>query len=179
MNDSLDRLASALSDRYRIESELGAGGMATAYLAEDVKHHRKVAVRVLRPELAAGLGAVLMGVLAWGCGLLGPNDRFDVDTSFVGTHDGGVCRFVFHAKATQPEQLVNYVYQLRGLTLIAPTTYGALTPLEDGVGSFRDSLRLSWDVSLGTQSQIGRLLRFTFRAGLFELEDEISVICGT
>ena len=57
MNDSLDRLASALSDRYRIESELGAGGMATVYLAEDLKHHRKVAVKVLRPELAAILGA--------------------------------------------------------------------------------------------------------------------------
>ena len=57
MNDSLDRLASALSDRYTIEKELGAGGMATVYLAEDLKHHRKVAVKVLRPELAAILGA--------------------------------------------------------------------------------------------------------------------------
>ena len=57
MNDSLDRLTSALSDRYRIESEIGAGGMATVYLAEDVKHDRKVAVKVLRPELAAVLGA--------------------------------------------------------------------------------------------------------------------------
>lgn len=57
MNDSVDRLASALSDRYRIESELGAGGMATVYLAEDLKHHRKVAVKVLRPALAAVLGA--------------------------------------------------------------------------------------------------------------------------
>ena len=57
MNDSLDRLASALSDRYRIESELGAGGMATVYLAEDLKHKRKVAVKVLRPELAAIIGA--------------------------------------------------------------------------------------------------------------------------
>ncbi len=56
MNDSLDRLASALSDRYRIEREIGAGGMATVYLAEDLKHHRKVAVKVLRPELAAILG---------------------------------------------------------------------------------------------------------------------------
>ena len=51
------RLASALADRYRIERELGAGGMATVYLAEDLKHHRKVAVKVLRPELAAVIGA--------------------------------------------------------------------------------------------------------------------------
>ena len=49
-------LTTALADRYRIERELGAGGMATVYLAEDLKHHRKVAVKVLRPELAAALG---------------------------------------------------------------------------------------------------------------------------
>jgi Tol biopolymer transport system component len=51
-----DRLASALADRYRIERELGQGGMATVYLAEDVRHDRKVAVKVLRPELAAVIG---------------------------------------------------------------------------------------------------------------------------
>ena len=51
-----DRLASALAERYRIERELGQGGMATVYLAEDLKHHRRVAVKVLRPELAATLG---------------------------------------------------------------------------------------------------------------------------
>ncbi len=50
-------LAKALSDRYVIERELGQGGMATVYLAEDLKHHRKVAVKVLRPELAQALGA--------------------------------------------------------------------------------------------------------------------------
>jgi serine/threonine protein kinase/Tfp pilus assembly protein PilF len=53
---SSERLASALADRYRLERELGQGGMATVYLAEDLKHHRKVAVKVLRPELAAALG---------------------------------------------------------------------------------------------------------------------------
>jgi tetratricopeptide (TPR) repeat protein len=46
-----------LTERYRIERELGAGGMATVYLAEDTKHHRKVAVKVLRAEVAANLGA--------------------------------------------------------------------------------------------------------------------------
>ena len=56
MNNSIDRLAAALADRYRIERELGAGGMATVYLAEDLKHHRDVAIKVLRPELAATLG---------------------------------------------------------------------------------------------------------------------------
>jgi serine/threonine-protein kinase len=54
---SVRRLASALADRYRVERELGAGGMATVYLAQDLKHDRKVAVKVLRPELAAVIGA--------------------------------------------------------------------------------------------------------------------------
>ena len=56
MTDTFDRLKTALADRYRIERELGAGGMATVYLAEDLKLHRKVALKVLRPELAAALG---------------------------------------------------------------------------------------------------------------------------
>ena len=52
-----DRLAAALADRYTIEREVGQGGMATVYLAEDLKHHRRVAIKVLRPELAAVIGA--------------------------------------------------------------------------------------------------------------------------
>ena len=51
------KLAAALADRYRIERELGQGGMATVYLAEDLKHSRRVAIKVLRPELAAVIGA--------------------------------------------------------------------------------------------------------------------------
>jgi len=57
LTSPLPRLAAALSDRYRIERELGAGGMATVYLAEDLKHKRKVAIKVLRAELAAVIGA--------------------------------------------------------------------------------------------------------------------------
>src|SRR5438309_2968761 len=56
MTNLFDRLHTALADRYRLERELGAGGMATVYLAEDLKHHRKVAVKVLRPDLAATMG---------------------------------------------------------------------------------------------------------------------------
>jgi len=57
VNDIPPRLAEALVDRYRLERELGAGGMATVYLAHDLRHDRKVAVKVLRPELAAVIGA--------------------------------------------------------------------------------------------------------------------------
>ena len=56
MSEITERLKAALADHYTIEREVGAGGMATVYLAEDLKHHRKVAVKVLRPELAATLG---------------------------------------------------------------------------------------------------------------------------
>ncbi|HTK53060.1 MAG TPA: hypothetical protein VL308_14320, partial [Gemmatimonadaceae bacterium] len=49
--------SAAVDGRYRIERELGAGGMATVYLAHDVRHDRKVAVKVLHPELAAAIGA--------------------------------------------------------------------------------------------------------------------------
>ena len=56
MSELFDRLKTALADRYSIEKELGAGGMATVYLAEDLRHHRKVAVKVLRSELSETVG---------------------------------------------------------------------------------------------------------------------------
>jgi eukaryotic-like serine/threonine-protein kinase len=57
MPELLTRLQSALADRYRLDREIGAGGMATVYLAQDLRHDRKVALKVLRPELAAVIGA--------------------------------------------------------------------------------------------------------------------------
>jgi len=57
MTAAFARLAAALADRYHLERELGQGGMATVYLAQDVKHDRQVAIKVLRPELAAVIGA--------------------------------------------------------------------------------------------------------------------------
>ncbi len=52
MSDVLDRLTTALADRYAVQRELGSGGMATVYLAEDTRHERHVALKVLKPDLA-------------------------------------------------------------------------------------------------------------------------------
>ncbi|PYP67018.1 MAG: hypothetical protein DMD36_16165, partial [Gemmatimonadetes bacterium] len=57
MAEPFDRLKDALADRYTLERELGAGGMATVYLAHDVRHNRKVAIKVMHAELAALIGA--------------------------------------------------------------------------------------------------------------------------
>ncbi len=57
MSGSITRLNAALEGRYAIERELGEGGMATVYLADDIKHERKVALKVLKPEVAAEVGA--------------------------------------------------------------------------------------------------------------------------
>jgi eukaryotic-like serine/threonine-protein kinase len=54
---TVERLRAGLADRYHIERELGAGGMATVYLARDLRHERQVAIKVVRPELAAVIGA--------------------------------------------------------------------------------------------------------------------------
>jgi len=57
MSVTLEQLAASLADRYRIERELGAGGMATVYLAQDIRHDRQVALKVVKPEIVATVGA--------------------------------------------------------------------------------------------------------------------------
>ncbi len=57
MSEYIGQLKSALADRYAIEREIGAGGMATVFLAQDLKHNRQVAVKVLQPDLAVAIGA--------------------------------------------------------------------------------------------------------------------------
>ena len=56
MTYAFDRLKTALQDRYTIERELGAGGMATVYLAQDLKHDRKVAIMFMYPGVTSGIG---------------------------------------------------------------------------------------------------------------------------
>ncbi|HTK41517.1 MAG TPA: protein kinase, partial [Gemmatimonadales bacterium] len=57
VSDTLERLRLILAERYAVERELGHGGMATVYLAQDLRHDRQVAIKVLRPELSASLGS--------------------------------------------------------------------------------------------------------------------------
>jgi serine/threonine-protein kinase len=57
MSEVLDRMQTALADRYTIQRELGRGGMAVVYLAEDRRHERPVAIKVLRPELTSAMAA--------------------------------------------------------------------------------------------------------------------------
>jgi serine/threonine-protein kinase len=56
MNDPFDRLEAALADRYSLEREIGQGGMATVFLARDLKHRRPVAIKVLDPDVASEVG---------------------------------------------------------------------------------------------------------------------------
>jgi serine/threonine-protein kinase len=56
MVDFIDRVRAALADRYTVKRELGCGGMATVFLAEDQKHNREVAIKVIRPEIAISVG---------------------------------------------------------------------------------------------------------------------------
>jgi serine/threonine protein kinase len=67
VSDPRDQLQADLADRYVIERELGRGGMATVYLARDLKHDRSVALKVLHPELAQTLGpeGVVMNLVEW------------------------------------------------------------------------------------------------------------------
>ena len=56
MSSTIERVRAAFADEYEVEREIGAGGMATVYLARELKHDRQVAIKVLKPELAAALG---------------------------------------------------------------------------------------------------------------------------
>jgi len=90
MPEVLDRLRIALADRYAIEEEVGAGGMATVYRAEDLRHRRKVAIKVLRPELAATVGSErFLREIEIAAGLSHPN--------ILALHDSGEADgFVFY-----------------------------------------------------------------------------------
>jgi serine/threonine-protein kinase len=96
MTDAVQRLSAALADRYQIERELGAGGMATVYLAHDVRHDRKVALKVLRPELSAILGAErFLHEIKTTANLQHPHILSLFDSGTGGRGDGGT-EFVYY-----------------------------------------------------------------------------------
>ena len=91
------KLAEALADRYRIERELGQGGMATVYLAQDLKHDRKVAVKVLKPELAAVLGAErFLAEIKVTANLQHPNLLPLFDSGAAGQQGSGANEFLYY-----------------------------------------------------------------------------------
>jgi serine/threonine protein kinase/lipoprotein NlpI len=97
MPDVPYRLAAALAERYVLQRELGRGGMATVYLAEDVKHHRQVAVKVLRPELAAALGAErFLREIELSARLAHPHILPLYDSGEAGEGPGGQAAYLFY-----------------------------------------------------------------------------------
>jgi serine/threonine protein kinase len=97
VSDPLARLTAALADRYRIERELGAGGMAMVYLAQDLKHDRKVAVKVLKSELAAVIGAErFLAEIKVTANLQHPNLLPLFDSGEAGRQGGGEAPFLYY-----------------------------------------------------------------------------------
>jgi len=97
MTEIMDRLTAALTDRYRIERELGQGGMATVYLAQDIRHDRKVALKVLRPELAAVIGAErFLAEIKTTANLQHPHILALFDSGHTGEGPGGRGDFVYY-----------------------------------------------------------------------------------
>ncbi len=97
MPTTLAQLSTALADRYRIERELGAGGMATVYLAHDLRHDRKVALKLLRPDLAAVIGAErFLAEIRTTANLQHPHILALFDSGRTGDGTAGAADFVYY-----------------------------------------------------------------------------------
>jgi serine/threonine-protein kinase len=128
------RLTQALADRYRIERQIGSGGMATVYLAEDLKHHRKVAIKVLTPEVAHAVGPErFLNEIEIAANLTHPN--------ILPLHDSG-----------QADGLLYYVMPyVEGESLRDRLIREKHLPLEDAiriVGEVADALSYAHDLQL-------------------------------
>jgi serine/threonine-protein kinase len=139
---SLERLRASLSDRYRIERELGHGGMATVYLAHDIKHDRKVAIKVLREEISAAVGAErFLSEIKTTANLQHPHILALFDSGAVNT--------------THDSRLTTHLYYVM--------------PFIDGE-SLRDRLdrekQLSVDDSMRLVREVGDALDYAHRAGV-------------
>ncbi|MBP2648701.1 MAG: protein kinase [Gemmatimonadetes bacterium] len=127
MPDAASRLATALADRYRIEREIGAGGMATVYLATDLKHGRQVAIKLLRPELGAVLGAErFLAEIRTTANLQHPN--------ILGLIDSGSIALSDDSRLTTHDSLLYYVMPyVDGESLRARLTREKQLPVADAV----------------------------------------------
>ncbi len=134
---SLDNLKASLFDRYRIERELGAGGMATVYLAQDLKHDRRVAIKVLRPELAAVIGAErFLREIKTIANLQHPHilGLIDSGTATVASHESRVETGSTQARDSQLVTLVYYVMPfVEGESLRDRLTREKQLPIPDAV----------------------------------------------
>jgi len=127
----ISRLAAALADPYRIERELGQGGMATVYLAEDLKHRRKVAVKVLRPELAAAIGPErFLREIETTANLRHPN--------ILPLYDSGVARTDAGENLRATEYLFYVMPFIEGESLAARLTREKQLPIEDALRLTRE-----------------------------------------
>jgi serine/threonine protein kinase/tetratricopeptide (TPR) repeat protein len=128
MIDSPSRLTAALADRYRIERELGEGGMATVYLAHDLRHDRKVALKVLKPELAMAVGGDrFLREIRIAANLSHPHIVPLFDSGEVGTGSGGHGTFLYYVMP-----------YLEGESLGARLRRGGALPVEEAVRVLRE-----------------------------------------
>jgi serine/threonine-protein kinase len=133
VNPAQDRLTSALRDRYRLERELGQGGMATVYLAEDLKHGRKVAIKVLHPELSAVIGGErFLSEIKTTASLQHPHILGLIDSGAVAltTHDA---RLSDDSRLTTHDLLYYVMPFIEGETLRARLTREKQLPVEDAI----------------------------------------------
>jgi len=117
--DLLARLQAALAADYRIERELGRGGMATVYLAEDLKHRRRVALKVLRPEIGAALGVDrFLREITTCAALQHPHILGLLDSGEIPpTHDGGPGLLYYAMPYVEGESLRGRLHRERQLPL--------------------------------------------------------------
>ena len=135
-SDPITRLNAALEGRYRIESELGEGGMATVYLADDIKHERKVALKVLKPEDTEEDTNMKRAFTLWLClGLmflaapLAAQARVEENVVY-GMYSGLALLMDVHHPAEPNGKGLIWIF---GSAFQAPTTYGAWQLKQAGV----------------------------------------------
>jgi serine/threonine-protein kinase len=139
MSDQLARITAALSDRYAVERELGRGGMATVYLARDLKHPRQVAIKVLRPELSATVGVDrFLREIDIAAQLNHPHILPLLDSGRTGTKPGPGGR-VWHRQDGRTDDLLYYVMPfVEGESLREKLARERELPIADAVRILRE-----------------------------------------